>query len=112
MSADNPQGLEAETVVWVQALKTVNTHDKTSFHVGGGGGVECIIPRQSPQCVLLVCEKFAENPEFRVGNVAVHLKREISNTKLKCHDTPPRIFKTGVPLTKRKTLSSPSDTTH
>ena len=21
-----------------------------------------------PQCVLLVCEKFAENPEFRVGN--------------------------------------------
>ena len=50
--------------------------------------VECITPRQSPQCVLLVCEKFAENPEFRVGNFA-NLKREISNAKLKCHENPP-----------------------
>ena len=29
--------------------------------------VECITPRQSPQCVPLVCEKFTENPEFRCG---------------------------------------------
>ena len=26
----------------------------------------CGIPRQSPQCALLVCKKFAENPEFCV----------------------------------------------
>ena len=45
--------------------------------------------RQSPQCVLLVCEKFAENPEFRVGNFAVKLKREISHANLKCHEPPP-----------------------
>ena len=37
-------------------------------------------------CVLLVCEKFMENPEFRVGNFAVNLKREISHVKLKCHE--------------------------
>ena len=40
-------------------------------------------------CVLLVCEKFAENPEFRVGNFAVNLKREISQAKLQCHEIPP-----------------------
>ena len=28
---------------------------------------QSLTPRQSPQCVLLVCEKFAENPEFCVG---------------------------------------------
>ena len=49
----------------------------------------CGTPRQSPQCVLLVCEKFAENPEFRVGNFAVNLKREISHAKLKCPEIPP-----------------------
>ena len=52
-------------------------------------GLSGSCPRQSPQCVLLVCEKFAENPEFRVGNFAVNLKREISHAKLKCHETPP-----------------------
>ena len=46
-------------------------------------------PRQFPQCALLVCEKFAENPEFRVGNFAVNLKREISHANLKCHENPP-----------------------
>ena len=46
-------------------------------------------PRQRPQCVPLVCEKFAENPEFRGGNFAANLKREISDTKSKCHDNPP-----------------------
>ena len=46
-------------------------------------------PRQSPPCVPLVCEKFAENPEFRVGNLAVNLEREISHAKLKCHEPPP-----------------------
>ena len=40
---------------------------------------------QRPQCVLRVCEKFAENPEFRVGTFAVNLKREIFHAKLKCH---------------------------
>ena len=49
----------------------------------------CGIRRQSPQCVLLVCEKFAENPEFRVGNFVVNLKGEISHAKLKCHEIPP-----------------------
>ena len=45
--------------------------------------------RNSPQCILLVCEKFAENPEFHVGNSAVNLKRGISRTKLNGHETPP-----------------------
>ena len=51
-------------------------------------------PRHSTQCVLcvlVVYEKFAENPEFRVGNFAVNLKRQISHAKLKCHETPPPI---------------------
>ena len=43
----------------------------------------------SPQCVLLVCEKFVENPELRVGNFRVNLRREISHAKLKCHKPPP-----------------------
>ena len=43
--------------------------------------IECITTRQSPQRIPLVCEKFAENPEFHVGNFAVNLKREISHTK-------------------------------
>ena len=30
----------------------------------GAPWILCGTPRQSPQCVLLVCEKFAENPEF------------------------------------------------
>jgi hypothetical protein len=55
----------------------------------GAPWVLCGTPRQSPQCVLLVCEKFAENPEFRVGNFAVNLKREVSHAKLKCHEHPP-----------------------
>ena len=50
---------------------------------------QSLTPRQSPQCVLLVCEKFAENTEFRVGNFAVNVKREISRAKLKCHEIPP-----------------------
>ena len=50
---------------------------------------ECITTRQSPQCVPLVCKKFAENSEFRVGNFAVNLKCEISHAKLKCHGNPP-----------------------
>ena len=50
---------------------------------------QSLTPRQSPQCVLLVCEKFVENPEFRVGNVAINLKREISHAKSKCHEIPP-----------------------
>ena len=52
-------------------------------------GLSGSCPRQSPQCALLVCEKFMENPEFRVGNFAVNLKREISHANLKCHETPP-----------------------
>ena len=44
----------------------------------GAPWILCGTPRQSPQCVLLLCEKFVENPEFRVGNFAVNLKREIS----------------------------------
>ena len=83
-----------------------------TYRRGGGGGVDsvpsqirggkfrcgkfrgapwiwCITPRQSPQSAPLVCEKFAENPEFCVGNFAVNLKREISHAKLKCHDIPP-----------------------
>ena len=43
----------------------------------GAPWILCGAPRQSPQCVLPVCQKFAENPEFRVGNFAVNLKREI-----------------------------------
>ena len=31
----------------------------------GAPWILCGIPRQSPQCVLLVCERFMENPEFR-----------------------------------------------
>ena len=46
----------------------------------------CAVPPASPQCVLLVWEKLAENPEFRVGNFVVNLKREISHAKLKCHE--------------------------
>ena len=38
--------------------------------------------------VLLVCE-FTENPEFRMGNFTVNLKRGISHAKLKCHEPPP-----------------------
>ena len=52
-------------------------------------GLSGSCPHQSPQCVLLVCEKLAENPEFRMGNFAVNLKREISHAKLKCHENPP-----------------------
>ena len=51
-----------------------------NFAVGnftGPHGLSVVPPRQSPQCGLLVCEKFAENPEFRVGNFAVNVKREI-----------------------------------
>ena len=48
----------------------------------GAPWILCITPRQSPQCVLLVCEKFVENPEFRVGNFAVNLQHEISHAKL------------------------------
>ena len=47
----------------------------------GAPWILCGTPRQSPQRGLLVCEKFAENPEFRVGNFAVNLKREISHAK-------------------------------
>ena len=81
----------------------------TAVQYGGGGGftpsqirggkfrrgkfwgapwVDCITRCQSPQCVLLVCEKFAENPDFHVGNFAVHLTREISHAKLNCHEPP------------------------
>ena len=50
----------------------------------------CVVPpRQSPQCVPLVSQKFAEDPEFCVGNFAVNLKSEISHAKLKCHENPP-----------------------
>ena len=43
--------------------------------------------------MLLVCEKFAENPEFRVGNFVVNLKREISHAKSKCHGIwPPTVM--------------------
>ena len=49
----------------------------------------CGNPRQSPQCVLPVCEKFAGNPGFRVGNLAINFKREISHAKLKWHESPP-----------------------
>ena len=42
----------------------------------GAPWILCGTPRQSPQCVPLVCEKFAKNPEFHVGNFAVNLKRE------------------------------------
>ena len=38
----------------------------------GAPWILCGTPRQSPQCVLLVCEKFARNPEFHVGNFAVN----------------------------------------
>ena len=55
----------------------------------GAPWVEYITPRQSPHCALLVCEQFAENPEFRVGNFAVNLKRDISHAKLKRHEPPP-----------------------
>ena len=54
----------------------------------GAPWILCGTPRQSPECVLLVCKKFAENPEFCVGNFAVNLKREISYAKLKCHNPP------------------------
>ena len=47
----------------------------------GAPWILCGTLRQS-QCVLLVCEKFAENPEFCVGHFAVNLKREISHAKL------------------------------
>ena len=75
------------------------------YYKGGGGGfapsqirggkfrgalwILCGSPRQSPQCVLLVCEKFAENPEFRVGSFVVNLKRSISHANLKRHEIPP-----------------------
>ena len=36
-----------------------------------------VSPGARVQRVLLVCEKFAENPEFRVGNSAVNFPREI-----------------------------------
>ena len=39
--------------------------------------------------VLLVCEKFMENPEFCAVNFAVNLKCEISHAKLKSHKHPP-----------------------
>ena len=38
----------------------------------GAPWVEWIPPPPESQCVPLVCEKFAENPEFRVGNCAVN----------------------------------------
>ena len=45
-------------------------------------------PSESTVCTASV-QKFTENPEFRVGNFAVNLKREISHAKLKCHESPP-----------------------
>ena len=77
VSVHNPQEVEAERDGSCKTLVTVTV---------------CINPRQSPQCVLcvlVVYEKFAENPEFRAGNFAVNLKREISHVKLKCHEIPP-----------------------
>ena len=77
---------------------------KSKPQIGGGGfrtksircgkfrgalWILCGAPRQSPQCVVPVCEKFAENLECRVGNFAVNLNREISHAKLKCHEIPP-----------------------
>ena len=47
---------------------------KSLWEISRSPRVECITTRQSPQCVLLVREKFKENPEFRVGNFAVNLK--------------------------------------
>ena len=55
----------------------------------GAPWVEWITPHQSPQCVPLVWEIFAENPEFRVENFGVNLKRESSHANLKCHEPPP-----------------------
>ena len=36
-----------------------------------------------------MCEKFAENPGFRVGNFAVNLERVISHVKKQRHETFP-----------------------
>ena len=63
-------------------------------------------PCQSPQCALLVCEQFAENPEFHVGNFAVNLKREISHAKLKCHEIPPPLYVCSAASDKRPVTHS------
>ena len=55
----------------------------------GAPWILCGAPNVYRTCVPLVCEKFVENPESRVGNFAVNLKREISHAKLKCHQIPP-----------------------
>ena len=72
----------------------------------GAPRVECITPRQSPQCVPLVCKKFAEIPEFRVGNFVVNLKHEISHAKLKCHETPPPPCPGTLPARRRCTAGA------
>ena len=96
------------SVVWLRiGIRAVGTRVLgEEGDLQGGGGIShqvtfaavkfrgapwmlCITPRQSPQCVLPVCEKFAENPEPRVGNFAVDLNREISHVKFKCHKPPP-----------------------
>ena len=56
--------------------------------------VEFITTCQSPRCAPLVCEKFAENPEFCVGNFAVSLKREIKGPR----PPPPPCTRTLPPL--------------
>ena len=56
----------------------------------GAPWIECITPpppRPESTVCIAECEKFAENPEQRVGNFAVNLKCEISHAKLKCHET-------------------------
>ena len=59
----------------------------------GAPWILCGTAGRSPQCVPLVCKKFAENTEFRVGNFAVNLKREISHAELKCHEIHPPLCK-------------------
>ena len=49
----------------------------------------CVVPPARVHNVYCLCKKFAENPEFRVGNFAVNLKRENFPRKIKVPRNPP-----------------------
>ena len=49
----------------------------------------CVVPPARVPSVHRWCARNSRRtPEFRVGNFAVNLKREISHAKLKCHEIP------------------------
>ena len=78
----------AQNMSWLpRKMQLCQTHSikskASNRHITAQEG-SCVQRRQkTPRKAL------AEGPEFRLGNFAVNLKREISHATLKCHQIPP-----------------------